>query len=50
MKALALVSPLQNRQGATYLRATYDPSVAGLGILETGHPVLALGICRDMLC
>lgn len=34
---------LQERQGATFLAATYDLSIAGLGILQTGQPFMALG-------
>lgn len=34
---------LQNRQGARYLGATYDLSISGLGILETGEPFMTLG-------
>lgn len=34
---------LRERQGATFLAATYDLSIAGLGILQTGQPFMALG-------
>ncbi len=33
----------ENREGARYLAATYDMGVAGLGILETGKPFMAVG-------
>jgi 4-amino-4-deoxy-L-arabinose transferase-like glycosyltransferase len=34
---------LHERQGAAFLAATYDLSIAGLGILQTGEPFMALG-------